>query len=150
MNLFRVLEISGSALLAERLRAEIASANLANAETTRTSAGGPYRRMHVVFGARQAQPFAEPGNFGMMLASFADMHAEDVRVVNVVPDTAAAIRRFEPGHPDADAQGYVSYPAINPAEEMVNLMGAARAYEINASAVTSTKNMIQTAIGILS
>jgi flagellar basal-body rod protein FlgC len=146
MNLFRVMEISGSALLAERMRAEIVSANLANAETTRTAAGGPYQRMHVVFGAR---PAAGP-TFGMMLASFADLHAEDVRVVNVVADTAAPVRRFEPGHPDADAEGYVSYPSINPAEEMVNLMGAARAYEMNASAVTSTKNMIQAAITILS
>jgi len=146
MNLFRVMEISGSALLAERLRAEIVSANLANAETTKTDAGGPYQRMHVVFGARQA---AQPA-FGMQLASFADLHAEDVRVVNVVADTTPAVRRFEPGHPDADAQGYVAYPAINPAEEMINLMGAARAYEINAAAVSSTKNMIQSAISLLS
>lgn len=146
MNLFRVLEISGSALLAERLRAEIVSANLANAETTRTDSGGPYQRMHVVFGAR---PAMQP-SFGMALASFADLHAEDVRVVNLVADQTPPIRRYEPGHPDADAQGYVSYPAINPAEEMVNLMGAARAYEMNASAVSSTKNMIQSAITILS
>jgi flagellar basal-body rod protein FlgC len=146
MNLFGVLEISGSALLAERMRAEIVSANLANAETTRTDAGGPYQRMHVVFGAR---PAMRP-SFGMTLASFADMHAENVRVVGLVADPTPALRRFEPGHPDADAQGYVSYPAINPAEEMVNLMGAARAYEMNVSAVTSTKNMIQSAITILS
>jgi flagellar basal-body rod protein FlgC len=146
MNLFRVMEISGSALLAERMRAEIVSANLANAETTRTASGGPYKRMHVVFGAR---PSSQP-SFGTTLASLADLHAEDVRVVNVVADDAAPVRRFEPGHPDADAQGYVSYPAINPAEEMVNLMGAARSYEMNSSAVTSTKNMIQSAITILS
>jgi flagellar basal-body rod protein FlgC len=146
MNLFRVLEISGSALLAERMRAEINSANLANAETTRTESGGPYQKVNVVFGARPAQP----AGFGMMLASFADMHAEDVRVVNVVKDATPAVRRFEPGHPDADAQGYVAYPAIDPGEEMLNMMGAARAYEINASAIASTKNMIQTAIGILS
>ena len=150
MNLFRVMEISGSALLAERLRAEVVSANLANSETTRTETGGPYQRMHVVFGARAAAPLRGPGEFGMMLASFADMHAEDVRVVNVVADQAAPVKRFEPGHPDADGSGYVAYPAINPAEEMINLMGAARAYEINASAVTSTKNMIQSAIGLLS
>ncbi|HVO57194.1 MAG TPA: flagellar basal body rod protein FlgC [Dongiaceae bacterium] len=150
MNLFRVMEISGSALLAERLRAEIVTANLANAETTRTEKGGPYQRMHVVFGARPSQSGSGPGSFGTMLASFADLHAEEVRVVNVVADQAAPIRRFEPGNPDADTQGYVAYPAINPAEEMVNLMGAARAYEINVSAVTSTKAMIQSAIGLLS
>jgi len=146
MNLFRVLEISGSALLAERIRAEITAANLANAETTKTLNGGPYQRMNVVFGARPV-PFT--GFNGMMLASLADLHAEDVRVVSLAADNTPPVRRFEPGHPDADAQGYVSYPAINPAEEMVNLMGAARSYEMNASAVASTKNMIQSAIGIL-
>jgi flagellar basal-body rod protein FlgC len=147
MNLFRVLEISGSALLAERIRAEITAANLANAETTRTETGGPYQRVHVVFGARPV-PFT--GFNGMMLASLTDLHAEDVRVVGLTLDNAAPVRRYEPGHPDADSEGYVSYPAINPAEEMINLMGAARAYEINASAVSSTKNMIQSAITILS
>jgi flagellar basal-body rod protein FlgC len=146
MNLFRVLEISGSALLAERMRAEIVSANLANAETTRTDGGGPYQRMHVVFGAHPVSPTG----FGMMLASMTDMHAEDVRVVSLVADPTPPVERFEPGHPDADAQGYVAYPAINPAEELINLMGAARAYEINASAVASTKNMIQSAIALLS
>jgi flagellar basal-body rod protein FlgC len=145
MNLFRVLEISGSALLAERMRAEINAANLANAETTRADGGGPYQKMDVVFGARPANP----SGFGMMLASFADLHAEDVRVVNLVKDATPAVRRFEPGHPDADEQGYVSYPAIDPGAEMLNMMGAARAYEINATAIASTKNMIQSAIAIL-
>ena len=147
MNLFRVLEISGSALLAERIRAEVTAANLANAETTRTDTGGPYQRMNVVFGAR---PVGFQNFNGMMLASLADLHAEDVRVVSLVADNTPPIRRYEPGHPDADKDGYVAYPAINPAEEMVNLMGAARAYEMNASAVASTKNMIQAAITILS
>lgn len=147
MNLFRVLEISGSALLAERIRAEITAANLANAETTRTNTGGPYQRMHVVFGARPV-PFTS--FHGMMLASLADLHAEDVKVVGLLADQTPPLRRYQPGHPDADAQGYVSYPSINPAEEMINLMGAARAYEMNASAVSSTKNMIQAAITILS
>jgi flagellar basal-body rod protein FlgC len=147
MNLFRVLEISGSALLAERIRAEVTAANLANAETTKTDAGGPYQRVHVVFGARPV-PFSSFN--GMMLASLADLHAEGVKVVGLVGDQTPPVRRYEPGHPDADTQGYVSYPAINPAEEMVNLMGAARAYEMNASAVSCTKNMIQAAITILS
>jgi flagellar basal-body rod protein FlgC len=83
------------------------------------------------------------------LASFTDLHAEGVHVKNVVADGAPPVRRFEPGHPDADADGYVSYPAINPVEEMVNLMGAARSYQLNASAVQSTKNMIQSSIDIL-
>jgi flagellar basal-body rod protein FlgC len=147
MNLFRVLEINGSALLAERIRAEVTAANLANAQTTKTESGKPYQRMNVVFGARPV-PFQSFN--GMVMASLADLHAEDVRVVGLVPDSTPPVRRYEPGHPDADADGYVAYPAINPAEEMVNLMGAARSYEINASAITSTKNMIQAAISILS
>ena len=145
MNLFRVLEISGSALLAERQRAEIVTSNLANAETTHTSNGGPYQRMQVVFGAHNMSQ----GAFPATLASFTDMHAEGVQVSRVVPDGAQPVRKFEPGHPDADAEGYVSYPAINPVEEMVNLMGAARAYQLNAAAVQSTKNMIQSSIDIL-
>ena len=145
MNLFRVLEISGSALLAERQRAEIVTSNMANAETTHTTSGGPYQRMHVVFGAHGMSE----GTFPATLASFTDMHAEGVHVERVVADGAPPVRRFEPGHPDADSDGYVSYPAINPVEEMVNLMGAARSYQLNASAVQSTKNMIQSSIDII-
>jgi flagellar basal-body rod protein FlgC len=145
MNLFRILDVSGSALLAERERAEIVTSNMANAETTHAADGGPYKRMHVVF---QAHSMPQQG-FSATLASFTDMHTEGVKVEGVVPDGAPAIRRFEPGHPDADTDGYVSYPAINPVEEMVNLMGAARSYQLNASAVQSTKNMIQASIDIL-
>jgi flagellar basal-body rod protein FlgC len=145
MNLFKVLDISGSALLAERQRAEVVTSNLANAETTHTAEGGPYKRMHVVFGSH---PMPQSG-FATTLASFTDMNAQGVGVDRVVQDGADPVRRFEPGHPDADADGYVSYPAINPVEEMVDLMGAARAYQLNASAVQSTKNMIQSSIDII-
>jgi flagellar basal-body rod protein FlgC len=146
MNLFGILDVSGSALLAERQRAEIVTSNLANAETTHTAEGGPYKRMHVVFGAH---PMMGPHGFQATLASLSDMHTEGVHVDRVVEDGTAPVRRFEPGHPDADAEGYVAYPAINPVEEMVNLMGAARSYQLNASAVQSTKNMIQASIDIL-
>ena len=145
MNLFGMLELSGSALGAERWRSEVVAANMANAETTRTAAGGAYRRQMLVF---RAQPLPR---FPLLLAGLRQAVPDGgVRVERVVADASPMPRRYEPGHPDADAQGYVSYPSINPAEEMVNLMGAARAYEMNAAAVTSTKNMIQTAITILS
>jgi len=146
MNLFGILTISGTALLAERERAEVVASNLANAETTRTPQGGPYQRQHVVFAARR--PFGMP--FGAQLATMVDFSARGVDVAGVIPDASPAIRRFEPGHPDADAQGYVSSPAINPIEEQVNLMGAARAYQANISAVQATKNMISSALEILS
>jgi len=144
MNLFGVLDINGSALTAQRQRAEIVAANLANAETTRTPEGGPYRRQHVVFGARRLR-----SGFARMLAGFSDASARGVRVERVLADGAPAVRRFEPAHPDADAEGYVSFPAINPIEEMVNLMGAARAYQLNVSATNATKSMIVETLEIL-
>ncbi|MGA2719802.1 MAG: flagellar basal body rod protein FlgC [Candidatus Acidiferrales bacterium] len=146
MNLFGVLTISGTALLAERERAEILASNLANAETTRTPQGGPYQRQHVVFASQR--PFGLP--FGQQLATMVDFSARGVQVDGVVPDAAPPIRRFEPGHPDADDKGYVSSPAINPIEEEVNLVGAARSYQANISAVLATKNMIASALEILS
>jgi flagellar basal-body rod protein FlgC len=145
MNLFGILTISGTALIAERERAEITASNLANAETTRTPQGGPYQRQHVVFAAER--PFGMA--FGQQLATMVDFSARGVNVEGVIPDTALPIRRFEPGHPDADADGYVSSPAINPIEEEVNLMGAARSYQANISAVLATKNMITSSIEIL-
>jgi flagellar basal-body rod protein FlgC len=145
MNLFDVMTISGTALLAERERAEVTASNLANAETTRTPEGGPYQRQNVMFAARR--PFGMA--FGQQLATMVDFSARGVEVTAVVPDQTAPVRRFEPGHPDADADGYVSMPAINPIEEQVNLMGAARAYQANVSAVMATKNMIASALEIL-
>jgi len=146
VNLFGVLTISGTALLAERERAEVTASNLANAETTRTPQGGPYRRQHVVFAAMR--PFGLP--FGEQLATMVDFSARGVQVAGVIADPTPPIRRFEPGHPDADASGYVSSPAINPIEEEVNLMEAARAYQANISAVQATKGMIASALTILS
>lgn len=146
MNLFGVMTLSGTALIAERERAEVIASNLANAETTRTPEGGPYVRQHVVFAARR--PFGMA--LGELMATMVDFSARGVNVDQVVPDPAPPIRRFEPTHPDADAEGYVSMPAINPIEEEVNLMGAARAYQANVSAVLATKNMIASALEILS
>jgi flagellar basal-body rod protein FlgC len=145
MNLFGVLDINASALTAERQRAEITASNMANAETTSTPGGGPYKKQLVVFGT--AQP--GEGRFALTLSRFGDLHARGVKVERVVQDTAPPIRRYEPGHPDADADGYVSFPDINPAEEMVNLMGAAQAYQLNVSAVQATKAMISETLQLL-
>ncbi len=145
MSLFGLFQISGSALAAERLRAEVATSNLANAETTSTPGGGPYRRRMVVFNSQPAAPFR------MVLASSlgAAQPQGGVRVGGVVEDSTAPLRRYEPGHPDADGQGYVSYPNISPVQETVDLMGAERAYELNASAVQAAKQMIQQSLQIL-
>ena len=143
MNLFGILEVSGSALGAERWRAEVAASNMANAESTRTEGGGPYRRRELIFRASRMEPFSAT------LASFGKPASPGVQVDGVIDDPTPPIRRYQPGHPDADAEGYVSYPAIDPIDEMVDLMGATRAYEFNASAVQATKSMIQQSLEIL-
>lgn len=146
MSTFSLLEISGSALAAERQRAEVVAANMANAETTHTPTGGPYRRQEVVFSSTGNMPFR------MMLAGFhpgTDKMIPAVRVQRVVDDPTPPLKRYEPGHPDADKEGYVAYPAINPVQEMVDLMGAVRAYQLNASAVAASKQMIQQSMELL-
>ena len=148
MNLFAMFDVNGSALTAERERAEVVASNMANAETTRTASGGPYRRQEVVF---RSTPEGNP-SFAERLASASvvDGSVQGVEVVQVATDPTPPIRRFDPSHPDADKDGYVSYPAINPVQEMVDLMGAARAYQLNISAIQSTKQMIQQSLEILS
>lgn len=145
MNLFGVMEVSGSALQAERLRAEVVASNMANAETTRTPEGGPYRRQHVVF---QSQAPGQ-GNFASQLLSQGDGEIGGVEISAVVSDQGTGLRRYDPQHPDADKDGYVSYPDINPLTEMVDLMGATRAFGLNSSAVQATKNMISSSLDIL-
>lgn len=146
MGPFDMLQISASALSAERQRSEVIAANMANAETTRTEAGGPFQRKEVVFAA------SGNASFHLAFASTnqrAGRTAGTVRVAQIVDDKSAPVRRYEPGHPDADKDGYVAYPAINPVQEMVDLMGSTRAYQLNASAVTAAKQMIQQSIDIL-
>ena len=134
-------------LSAERTRAEVVAGNMANAESTHTAEGGPYRRKEVVF---QSQA---PSSFRMQLASAAggagsNGVAGGVAVRSIVSDTAEPIMRYEPSHPDADADGFVAYPNINPVLDDPP-MGAARAYQMNASAVQAAKQMIQQSIELL-
>lgn len=153
MNLFGVMEISSSALKAERIRAEVVAANMANAETTQTATGGPYRRQQVVFAAADAGPqqsFASAFS-GYLGGRQPGLHegAQGVEVSAVVQDPGSPLRRYDPGHPDADKDGYVSFPDINPMSEMVDLMGATRSYGLNASAVQASKGMLQASIDLL-
>ena len=147
MNLFGLLDLSGSAMTAERERAEVVTSNMANVETTRTSEGGPYRRELVVFRARRFP------RFPLLLASsggiLQNRASRGVQVDQVVADPSPAIKRYQPGHPDADAKGYVSYPNINPVEEMTDLLGAVRSYQLNAAAVQAAKSMITESLDIL-
>jgi flagellar basal-body rod protein FlgC len=144
MNLFGMLEVSGSALGAERWRAEVVAANMANAETTRTPQGGAYRRQMLVF---RAQPMPR---FPLLLAGLRKASPDGgVRVERVVADASPMPRRYEPGHPDADSGGYVTYPNVNPVLEMADLLSAVRAYQLNAAAVQAAKSMLQQSLQIL-
>ena len=148
MGPFEMLSISGSALTAERQRSEVIAANMANAETTRTDSGGPFKRKEVVFSASHASAFQ------LQFASNGGLHhlgptAGSVRLTQVVDDPAQPVMRYEPGHPDANKDGFVAYPNINPVQEMVDLMGSVRAYQLNSSAVNAAKQMIQQSIDIL-
>ena len=159
MNLFGLMETSGSAMQAERMRAEVVAANMANAETTRTASGEPYHRQMVVFAANPGEPgflnslTAASGAMGSALPSLrepggVDAVASGVHVAQVVEDPAPPLKRYDPGHPDAGPDGYVAYPDINPLTEMVDLMGATRAYGLNGSAVQAEKGMITAALEI--
>lgn len=158
MNLFGLMDTSGSAMQAERVRAEVVAANMANAESTRTADGTPYRRHMVVFAASpQPASFADAMNsWGFMETHGAgeplqalgqsSANAPGVEVTQVVEDPSPPLRRYDPGHPDAGPDGYVDYPNINPVTEMVDLMGATRAYGLNGSAVQAEKGMIASAL----
>ena len=144
MSLFSVLSVSASGMSAQRTRAELIIQNLANSETTRTPEGGPYRRQDVLFqSAAQASPFAS-----VFQTELTD-GVMGVEVAEVVQDSSEGEKRYQPGHPDADQEGYVSYPNINPAEDMVDLLGAQRGYEGNVAAMTAIKDMIQRSIDLL-
>lgn len=146
MGMFDMLQISASALTAERQRAEVTTTNLANAETTHTDQGGPFVRKEVVFSAMGGSPFHSVFNGAR---GSAQPPPGAVRMTGVVDDPTPPVQRYEPGNPDADASGYVNYPAIDPVHEMVDLMGSVRAYQLNASAISAEKQMIQQSIGIL-
>ena len=143
MSLFSLLSVSASGMSAQRARAELLVENLANAETTRTPDGGPYRRKDVVFTTDAAEsPFSSI--FESQLGK-----PDGVRVSEVVVDGREPDRRYLPGHPDADKDGYVAFPRINPAEDMVDLMGATRSYQANVAAISAVKDMIQRSIDLL-
>jgi len=143
MSLFSALSISASGMAAQRTRAELITENLANAETTRTPDGGPYRRKDVVF---QSESAASPFASAMSLAM--DGGKGGVAVSEILVDQRDPEQRYLPGHPDAGANGYVAYPRINPAEEMVDLMAASRSYEANLSVVKTARSMAQQTLSI--
>lgn len=124
MSVFDTFRISASGLTAQRLRMDVASANIANADSTRTAGGGPYRPESVVFTAQAVSPGAS---------------APGVGAVAIVTPSGAPVRVYDPTHPDADAQGFVSYPDVDVATQVADLMGAARSYSLNSTVLQAAK-----------
>jgi flagellar basal-body rod protein FlgC len=141
MSLFAALQVSASGMQAERTRAETLVENMANAETTRTPQGGPYKRKDVVFSSElQESPFS---------AVFQNELATGVTVADVTEDQSAPDLRYMPGHPDANSDGYVAFPKMNPATEMADLLNTTRSYQANIAAMTAVKDMITNSISLL-
>ena len=140
MDFLSALRTSASALSAERTRVDLATSNLANAESTRGPNGMPYRRLDPVL---QSVPFEDS-----MAAASADAPAAGVKVAAVMADPTPGRRVYSPGHPDADGDGFVTFPNVEPIHEVVNLMSASKAYQANATAVDTLKTMAQRALDI--
>ena len=145
MSLFGSMNVSASGMTAQRLRMDTISQNLANINTTRGENGEPYRRKTVIF-----EEITQNNNFKSMLNSYLDdsTKAGGVKVSGIHEDSAPYIRTYDPTHPDADVDGYVSMPNVNSIEEMTNLISANRSYEANITAFNATKAMISGALNI--
>jgi flagellar basal-body rod protein FlgC len=139
MDFFTAMEVSASGLSAERTRMNVAASNLANAQTTQAAGGGPYKRRDVTM-----QSVDVPGVQGTPFAQA----VKGVAVSQISQDTAPPRLEYDPGHPQANAQGYVAYPNINPVEEMVDMITASRAYEAGITTMTTAVNMAERALGI--
>jgi flagellar basal-body rod protein FlgC len=136
-SLSAAIAASASGLNAERARIEVAVSNLANSESTRSASGTPYRRRDVVLAADGVKPFE---------GTLQEAGATGVKVAAVVEDQAPFKRRYEPSHPDADKDGFVALPNVEPAEEMVDMLSAARAYQANLTAINLVRDMLQRAL----
>ena len=136
MDFFTSMDISASALTAERTRMNLISSNIANANSSRTAEGGPYKRKDAVFAATPP-----PGSFGSALDKASRKGVPGVEVVQVIEDQNPPRMQFDPAHPDADPQGYVAMPNVNVVEEMADMIAATRAYEASVTAVQAAKSM---------
>ncbi len=142
MGSFKIFDIASSGMYAELKRIEVISTNIANVNSTRTPQGGPYRRKEVVFKE------VKMDDFDKALKSAEDEVAVGVEVAEIKDDPSPFIVKYDPGHPDADQNGFVKYPNINIVEEMVDLVSAGRSYEANVTVIQSIKNMISKAFEI--
>lgn len=147
MKVFSAMETSASGLTAQRLRLDVIASNLANAESTRTESGQPYRRKVAVFSPRTEDRFPFRNILlSQMPSAQMPSYPLGVKVTGVIEDSSSLRRVYSPGHPDADSDGYVTYPNVNVVTEMVDMMAATRSYEANVTAMEAAKAMIQKAL----
>ncbi len=145
MGLFDSIDASASALTAERMRMDVVAENLANAQTTRGADGTPYKRKSVVL-----QQISESGtSFDALLGKQMSKSSHGVEVTGISEDTTPGKRVYDPGHPDADKDGYITLPNVNSVTEMVDLITAQRAYESNVTAMQTAKTMFARTLDIL-
>jgi flagellar basal-body rod protein FlgC len=147
MGLFDAINISGSGLSAERLRMDVTAENLANAQSTRGADGQPYRRKEVVL--QQADGFGEALRLASASGPTAQPASRGVQVSGIVEDESPNRQVYDPGHPDANAEGYVEMPNVDPVTEMVDLISASRAYEANVTAMQTAKSMFAKTLDLL-
>lgn len=143
MQIFKSIDIAASGLTAERLRMDLISNNIANVNSTRTEAGGPYRRQLAVFAPREENSFA-----AILNRTQSQTSAEGVRVVGITKDQSPLKLVYDPNNPDANKEGYVEMPNVNIVSEMVDMIGASRSYEANVTVINSVKSMAAKALEI--
>jgi flagellar basal-body rod protein FlgC len=143
MDFFTAMEVSASGLAAQRTRMNVASSNLANVSTTQSPEGGPYKRKDLVL-----QSVILPRTLAGQQAGGFGEAVRGVQVARIIEDITQPRLEHDPGHPDADARGYVAYPNVNVVEEMVDMITASRAYEAGISALGTAVNMAERALGI--
>jgi flagellar basal-body rod protein FlgC len=138
LGVFSAMEVAASGLSAQRTRMNTIASNMANAQTTRTEEGGPYRRVDPVFEAVRSEK--------MTALTAAEQAVRQVRVAQITQDQRPGMMVYQPGHPDANAEGYVEFPNVNVVEEMVNMITASRAYEAGVTSIEAVKGMAQSAL----
>lgn len=140
LGVFSAMEVSASGLSAQRTRMNTIASNMANAQTTRTEAGGAYKRVDPVFEAVRVER--------VTALTAAEEAVREVRVANIVQDQRPGTLVYQPGHPDANPEGYVEFPNVNVVEEMVNMITASRAYEAGVTSIEAVKGMAQSALDL--
>ena len=147
-SIFTSIDTSASGLTAQRLRMDVIAGNIANVDTTRTPEGGPFKRQLVVFASKTDLTFRKFPFLPMKLKTQMGTPGDGVKVLEIMKDPSPPRLKFDPGHPDANSEGYVAYPNIDVIKEMVDMISASRAYEANITSINAAKGMAMKALAI--